>query len=97
MSSRYRYGGSLGATVIAVVADVAALILGVWILMYILDANRSNDLVSWVHSTANWLASWSRDLFTVQVDWVRTLLNYGLPAVVYLLVGHAIAGRVNRA
>ena len=27
----------------------------------------------------------------------RTVLNYGLPAVVYMLIAHAIAGRVNRA
>jgi hypothetical protein len=91
-----RYGGNLGATIVLVVADVAALILGVWILMYILDANRANDLVNWVHNTANWLATWSRDIFTVQTGWLRTLLNYGLPAVVYLLVGHALAGRINR-
>ena len=36
-------------------------------------------------------------LFTPDNDKWRTVLNYGLPAVVYLLIAHAVAGRVNRA
>ncbi|GGO80255.1 hypothetical protein GCM10012280_01690 [Wenjunlia tyrosinilytica] len=81
---------------IRVVADIMALILGLWILMYVLDANRANDLVSFVRDAANWLAGWSHDLFTMDTDWLRVLLNYGLPAVVYLLIGHALAARVSR-
>lgn len=92
-----RYGGNAAATFIMLAADAAALILGLWILMYLLDANRANDLVAFVHDAANWLAGWSLDLFTMNTDWLRTVLNYGLPAVVYLIIGHAVAGRVNRA
>ncbi|MDF9812881.1 hypothetical protein [Streptomyces sp. SPB162] len=95
MSRRYR--GNPAAAIILIVADVAALILILWILMYLLDANKANDLVNWVHHSANWLAGWSLDLFTMQSDNLRTVLNYGLPAVVYLVIGHAVAGRVNRA
>ncbi|WP_189129470.1 hypothetical protein [Wenjunlia tyrosinilytica] len=90
------YGGNQAAVVIRVVADIMALILGLWILMYVLDANRANDLVSFVRDAANWLAGWSHDLFTMDTDWLRVLLNYGLPAVVYLLIGHALAARVSR-
>ncbi|MDJ0347015.1 hypothetical protein QMK19_22890 [Streptomyces sp. H10-C2] len=95
MSRRYR--GNPAAAIILIAADVAALILIVWILMYLLDANRANDLVNWVHNSANWLAGWSLDLFTMNSDKLRTVLNYGLPAAVYLVIGHAVAGRVNRA
>lgn len=91
-----RYRGNEAATVIRVVTDVTAVILGLWILFYILDANRANELVDFVHDAANWLASWSDNLFTVNTDWLRVTLNYGLPAVVYLFVGHALAGRLNR-
>lgn len=95
--SRYsRSGSNTAATVIAVVADIAAGILGLWILMYLLDANRANDLVNFVQDAAYWLAGWSHDLFTIDTDWLRVLLNYGLPAVVYLFIGHALAGRVRR-
>jgi hypothetical protein len=97
MPIRHRSGSNTAATVIAVVADIAAVILGLWILMYWLDANRSNDLVDFVQDAARWLAGWSHDLFTMDADWLRILLNYGLPAVVYLFIGHAVAGRIRRA
>ncbi|KAF4406698.1 MULTISPECIES: hypothetical protein [Streptomyces] len=92
-----RSGSNAAATAIALVADVAAAILALWILMYWLDANRANDLVSFVQDAARWLAGWSYDLFTMDTDWLRVLLNYGLPAVVYLFIGHALALRIRRA
>lgn len=64
MSTRYRNGANPAGRVVAIVADVAALILGLWILMYLLEANRANDLVRFVHDAASWLAGWSYDLFT---------------------------------
>ncbi|GHE77715.1 hypothetical protein ACWDSD_10690 [Streptomyces spiralis] len=96
MSSRYRTTSNSAGTVIAVVADIVAVILGLWILMYLLEANRANDLVQFVHDAANWLASWSRDLFTFDEAWARVVAGYGLAAVVYLFVGHAVAHRMHR-
>jgi hypothetical protein len=92
-----RYGGNLAATIILIAADVAAFILILWILLWMLDANRANDLVEWIHDTASWLGSWAHNIFSPDNDWARVLLNYGLPAAVYLIIGHALAGRVNRA
>jgi hypothetical protein len=92
----YRRGSNGAGTVIAVIADVLAVILGLWILMYLLDANRGNDLVQFVHHAADWLAGWSYDLFTFDDAWARVVCGYGLAALVYLFVGHAIAGRVSR-
>ncbi|GAB2599931.1 hypothetical protein GCM10027168_36290 [Streptomyces capparidis] len=82
--------------VVRLVADIAAAILALWIVMYLLDANRANDLVEFVRDSARWLAGWSHDLFTMDTDWIRVTLNYGLPAVVYLLIGHALAARLER-
>ncbi|GGQ18582.1 MULTISPECIES: hypothetical protein [Streptomyces] len=96
MSPRYRSGSTSAGTVIAVIADVMAVILGLWIVMYLLDANRANDLVQFVHDAANWLAAWSRDLFTFDEEWARVVFGYGLAAVVYLFIGHAVAGRLRR-
>ncbi|MET8696223.1 hypothetical protein ACFTT0_08790 [Streptomyces bauhiniae] len=94
--SRYHSGTNQAGRVIAAVADVMALILGLWILMYLLDANRGNTLVEFVHDTASWLAGWSHDLFTFDEAWARVVAGYGLAAVVYLFIGHAIAGRMHR-
>ncbi|MDX2846788.1 hypothetical protein [Streptomyces ipomoeae] len=92
-----RYSGSNQAgRVIAVVADVMALILGLWILMYLLGANGANDFVQFIHDAARWLVGWSHDLFTFDEAWARVVAGYGLAAVVYLFVGHAIANRMHR-
>ncbi|MEU9288406.1 hypothetical protein AB0D57_27845 [Streptomyces sp. NPDC048275] len=96
MSTRNRNGSNQAGTLIAIVADVMAFILGLWILMYLLDANRTNDLVQFIHDAASWLAGWSRDLFTFDRAWARVIAGYGLAAVVYLFVGHAIANRMHR-
>ncbi|MET9252863.1 hypothetical protein ACGFZL_00650 [Streptomyces sp. NPDC048182] len=92
--SRYHGGSNSAGRAVAVVADILAFIIGLWILMYLLDANRANDLVKFVHDAAAWLAGWSRDLFTFDEEWERVVAGYGLAAVVYLFVGHAIAGRL---
>ncbi|PZT71396.1 hypothetical protein DN402_04485 [Streptomyces sp. SW4] len=82
---------------ICTVADIAAGLLGMWILLYLLDANEGNVFVEFVRGTADLLAWWSQDIFTMDTEGLRVVLNHGLPAVLYLLLGHGIAARLNRA
>ncbi|MEU0276641.1 hypothetical protein, partial [Streptomyces sp. NPDC006307] len=89
-------GADRAALVIHTIADIAAAFLGLWILLYLLEANQGNVFVSFVHDVADWLAGWSQDIFTMESEILRVILNYGLPAVIYLLVGHGIAARVRR-
>ncbi|MGX1884652.1 hypothetical protein [Streptomyces sp. NPDC055287] len=96
MSPRHRSGSNQAATVIVVIADIMAVIIGLWILMYLLDANRANDLVNFVQDAARWLAGWSYDLFTFDEAWARVVAGYGLAAIVYLFAGHALANVVRR-
>lgn len=84
------------ALAIHTIADIAAGFLVLWILLYLLDANQVNVFVSFVHDVADWLAGWSQDIFTMETEGLRVLLNYGLPAAIYLLLGHGIAARVRR-
>ncbi|MGW1718997.1 hypothetical protein [Streptomyces adonidis] len=95
MSPETRRSANRAGAIFAVAADIMALILGLWILMYLLDADRANDFVEFVHDAATWLAGWSYDLFTFDEQWARVVAGYGLAAVVYLFVGHALA-RVGR-
>ncbi|MGW6889157.1 hypothetical protein [Streptomyces chartreusis] len=85
------------AITICTIADIAAGLLGLWILLFLLDANQGNVFVEFVRGMADWLAWWSQDIFTVDTEGLRVALNYGLPAVMYLLIGHGIAARLNRA
>ncbi|MEU6945516.1 hypothetical protein [Streptomyces sp. NPDC046332] len=91
-----RSGTTQTARVIAVVADIMAGLIILWILMYLLEANRANALVSFVQDAAHWLAAWSHDLFTFDEAWARVVTGYGLAAVVYLAIGHAVAGGLRR-
>ncbi|MER5966177.1 hypothetical protein [Streptomyces sp. NPDC002057] len=81
-------------SVIRTVAHVLAGILIVWIALDLLDANRGNTVVGWFHSAADWLAGWSIGLFSVSQHTFQVLLDYGIPAVVYVLIANLVAGRV---
>ncbi|BDM73662.1 hypothetical protein HEK616_71490 [Streptomyces nigrescens] len=94
--SRDGSGANRTALVIHTIADIAAGMLGLWILLYLLEANRGNVFVGFVHGMADWLAGWSQDIFTMDTEGLRVFLNFGLPAVIYLLVGHGIAARIRR-
>jgi hypothetical protein len=44
-----------------------------------------------VHDAATWPAGWAQGIFTFDQEWARVVPGYGLAAVVYLFVGHAVA------
>jgi hypothetical protein len=92
-----RSGASTAGVALQILADILAGIIGLWIVLYLLEANPSNDLVATLHDTARWLAGWSYDLFPIATDWLRVLVNYGIAAVVYLLIGHGLGSRLRRA
>ncbi|MEU3845002.1 hypothetical protein AB0E88_33850 [Streptomyces sp. NPDC028635] len=85
------------ALALCTIADVAAGVLVLWILLHLLDANEGNAFVDFVHTAADWLSGWAQDIFTMDTESLRVVLNYGLPAIIYLLIGHGIAARLNRA
>jgi hypothetical protein len=85
------------AVAICTIADVAAGLLGLWIVLFLLDANQANPFVEFVRGSADWLSGWAQDIFTTDTEGLRVVLNYGLPAVLYLLIGHGAAARINRA
>jgi hypothetical protein len=89
-------GARQTALVIHTIADIAAGFLVLWILLYVLEANQGNVFVGFVEGVADWLAWWSQDIFTMDTDGLRVLLNYGLPAAIYLLIGHGAAARLRR-
>ncbi|BFV55234.1 hypothetical protein KCMC57_up03380 [Kitasatospora sp. CMC57] len=78
---------------IRAVAHIVAGILVIWIFMDLLGASRGNTLVTWFHSAADWLADWSRGLFTVSDHALQVVLDYGIPAVVYVVIGNLAARR----
>ncbi|MEV0376018.1 hypothetical protein AB0I10_41000 [Streptomyces sp. NPDC050636] len=84
------------ALIIHSIADVAAVFLGLWVLLYLLEANQANVFVDFVHGVADWLAGWSQDIFIMDTEGLRVFFNYALPALIYLAVGHGAAAWLRR-
>ncbi|MFJ3336571.1 hypothetical protein [Streptomyces sp. NPDC086766] len=84
------------ALVVHTIGDVAAAFLALWIVLYLFGANQGNVFVRFVRDVADALAWWSQDIFTMDTESLRVVLNYGLPAVIYLAVGHGVAARLRR-
>ncbi|MCD0482525.1 hypothetical protein [Streptacidiphilus sp. ASG 303] len=82
--------------IVRLLANIAAAVLVVWILLFLFDANRANTVVQWFHDAADWLATWSRNLFAIDNAKLRTTVNYGIAAVVYAAVGVLLARVVSR-
>ena len=79
------------ARVIATIGTIVAAIIVAGIVLKVLDANASNDIVNVVLDAAGWLVGPFKGLFSIDdADW-QTVANWGLAALVYFLVARLIA------
>src|SRR6204780_873716 len=83
--------GSFLARVVALVLSVVVLIIVAGILLVVLKANPANSIVAEVHSWAHWLAGPFDGMFSFHSSNTAIAVNWGIAAVVYLLVGGLIA------
>jgi hypothetical protein len=91
---RYGYGLPARAALARVVMLVAAIVAGIivfGILLVVLGANQSNELVKGVTDAGRWLAGPFRDLFSLNGHKATIAVNWGIAAAVYLVVGRLIA------
>jgi hypothetical protein len=94
-------GGGVGtrvaiARLITAVASVVAAIIVVAIVLHLLNANPSNTIVDAIHQAGSWLSSPFHNLFSPKDGDLRMALNWGLAALVYLVVARVIARIVMR-
>lgn len=73
------------ATAVAVVIVVAG------ILIHVLGANTSNEIVSAVNDAAKWLVQPFHDLFRLHGAKANVVVNWGLAALVYAIVGAVLS------
>jgi len=98
-ASRTRATDDVGwgiASLVWLLAVVAAAFLVLYIILVLFEANPNNDLVNFISDVAHKLAWVFRDLFNVNDKKLEIVLNYGLAAVVYLAVGRVVARALNR-
>ncbi len=79
------------ARAISIVTTVVVLFIIAGIVLFVLEANRSNDIVSVINDVAEALAGPFEDLFTLDEQKVEVAVNWGLAALVYAIVGRVLA------
>lgn len=90
--------GALGvlARVVDIAVAVVAVIIALGVLLVVLEANRSNDIVELVHDTAAWLVGPFKDFFTLDDPKLEIAVNWGLALLVYVLLGRGVASLLRR-
>ncbi|MPZ61673.1 MAG: hypothetical protein GEU93_10335 [Propionibacteriales bacterium] len=79
------------ASAVWIIAVVCALILAIGALLVALEwANEDNSIVSWFQDSADWLAGPIGEIFEFDSESKNAMVNWGLAAVVYLVVGNIV-------
>ncbi|MCX4751078.1 hypothetical protein OG455_37200 [Kitasatospora sp. NBC_01287] len=81
------------SVLIRAAAAIAGFILVLWILLDLAHANTGTPVVHWFQQAADWLSGWARGIFSTGERSAQILLDYGLPAVLYLAIGYAVGRR----
>jgi hypothetical protein len=79
------------ARLVRTLAGLIALVIVAAIVLFVLGANQSNGIVSAVHDAGAWLVGPFKNLFSIHNAKLAMAVNWGLAALVYLVVGHFIA------
>ena len=90
-----RTGLSLLGRVVSLITAIVVGIIVIGIVLVLLKANTSNQIVSFFHDTAKTLVGPFKDVFSVKGR-KGTAINWGLAAVVYAIVGGFIARLLSR-
>ncbi len=84
------------ARLIRTVAGLVVLVIVLGILLFVLLANPHNAIVSDIHDAAKWLVGPFQNVFSVKGSKLNLALNWGLAALVYAVVGGALASLAAR-
>jgi hypothetical protein len=78
------------ARAVMLLTGAAALVLILGIVLTVLEANRSNDIVQVVRDAAGILAGPFDDLFKLDSNKGEIAVNWGIAAAVWLLLGRLV-------
>jgi hypothetical protein len=79
------------ARLVRLLVGIIVLIIVAGIVLVLLKANATNSIVSDVHDAARWLVGPFDGMFSFRDPKVALSVNWGIAAVVYLIVGGLIA------
>jgi hypothetical protein len=84
------------ARIVSLITMAVVGLIVVGILLVVFEANRSNEVVDWVLTAAEFLVEPFDNIFDPDGKKARVGVNWGLAAVVYAVVGGFIARLLRR-
>jgi hypothetical protein len=84
------------ARIVRLIAGVIVALIVVAIVLRLLGANASNTIVRDIHDAGGWFAGPFKGMFSPHSAKLAMTVNWGIAAVVYLVVGGVIAGFIAR-
>jgi hypothetical protein len=79
------------ARLIRLAAGIIFALVVVAIVLYDVKANGSNGIVKWIHNAGHFFISPFANIFNIHKPRTRLTVNWGIGAIVYLVVGAIIA------
>jgi hypothetical protein len=92
--------GSLMLTIarlVRLLVGIAVALIVAAILLRVLGANATNTIVRDIHDAGRWLVGPFNNLFSIKGPKLSIAVNWGIAALVYLVVGGFIARLIARA
>ena len=84
------------ARLIRLAATIVAMIIIAAIVLRLADANAANTIVKAIHNAGSTLAGPFKNVFSIKNPKTSMVVNWGLAAAVYLILGHLIASLLAR-
>jgi hypothetical protein len=84
------------ARLVMLVVWVIVAVIVAAILLRVLEANASNDIVKGIHDVGKALVGPFKDVFEIKNPKTSIAVNWGLAAVVWLVIGGIVAGILRR-
>ena len=84
------------ARIVSLITAIVVGLIVIAILLVVLDANKSNDIVKALLDAADFLVGPFDDVFKPDGAKAKVAVNYGLAAVIYAIVGGLIAKLLRR-
>lgn len=94
--TRVSGAGAVLAALVRGIAAVFAVVLVVHIVLTLGSANPDNSITQWVADLARPLALGFKDLFSPAEPKLQVLVNFGLAAIFWLVVGTVLAWLIRR-
>jgi hypothetical protein len=84
------------ARIVSLITSIVVGLIVIGIVLVVLKANRSNEIVNALLDAARWLAGPFDNIFKVHGHKANVAVNWGLAAVIYAVVGGFIARLLRR-